>query len=76
MRKYEYDNFFREKKEKYFALRAKLGKKRQGASRPREDKEREYLILQDKKRWEKWLKSGKLKEIAPRYWRFTLKGSP
>jgi len=91
MKKYNYNSFVKEKKEKYFTLRAKLvgdpakavRRKRQGllfinpdlaegTNRPREENEREYLILQDKKRWEKWLQSGKLKELAPRHWRIKL----
>lgn len=72
MKRYDYDSFVREKKERFFALQARLGKKRQGSSRPREESERKYLILRDKNRWQNWIKSGKLKEIAPRTWRIKL----
>jgi len=72
MKRYNYDTFVREKKEKYFALRAKLERKHLPRSRPRENDERNFLILRDRKRWQNWIKTGKLKELAPRCWRIKL----
>lgn len=72
MRNYEYDSFTKEKKEKYFSLRAELGRKRNGVSRLRAPDERNYLMLWNKARWEKMLDSGELVEIGPRAWRIKL----
>lgn len=72
MRNYKYDSFIKEKKEKYFSLRTKLGRKRNGVSRLRAQDDRNYLILWDKERWEKMLSSGELVEIGPRAWRIKL----
>ena len=72
MRKFNYDSFFKEKKEKYFSLRAELGRKRNGISRLRSMDDRNYLILWNKARWENKIKSGELVEIGPRTWRIKL----
>lgn len=72
MRNYNYDIFIKEKKEKYFSLRAELGKKRISMNRLRSQDERNCLMLWNKARWEKMLSSGELVEIGPRAWRIKL----
>lgn len=72
MRNINYDSFVKEKKDKYFTLRAELGRKREGMSRLRSQDERNSLILWNKARWEKMINSGELVEIGPRAWRIKL----
>ncbi|MEW6089034.1 MAG: hypothetical protein AB1498_12100 [bacterium] len=72
MRNYNYDSFIKEKKDKFFSLRAELRRKRNGVSRLRSRDERNCLILWNKARWEKMLSSGELVEIGPRAWRVKL----
>jgi len=66
--------YIRENKVPYTITRLKYGEKKLPSRRKRNPKEKEILYRLTEKRWENWIKSGKLKEIAPRQWRFTLKG--
>jgi hypothetical protein len=70
----EYDSFIREKKEKFFAARALLGRRRGARRRVRDAAEREALMQMDCQRLEKWLREGTLELVAPRH--YVLKLSP
>jgi len=64
----EYDSFAREKKEKFFAARAILGRRRGARRRERDAAEREALMLMDKQRLEKWIREGTLEIMGPRHY--------
>jgi len=49
----------------------KLNLKRVAARRVRDPEERELLIKLDKYRWQKWIRTGKLKKIADRTYVFS-----
>ena len=72
MKEIDFDLFVREKREKYFSLPAKLGRRRLPRRRPRDNKEREILLKLDKARWEKWVKTKRIVFLGPRVWRIRL----
>ena len=65
MRVIDFDEY-QKKRATFIRTRVKLGQKRAPSRRPRDEAERGLLLRLDKKRWEKWLDSGKLKKLAPR----------
>ncbi len=64
----KYEEFAREKKEKFFSLRAQLGRKRGVRRRKRDLQERKALMIMDKKRRQRWISEGTLQVISPRYY--------
>ncbi|MHC9538477.1 MAG: hypothetical protein AB9903_03070 [Vulcanimicrobiota bacterium] len=66
MRIIKYEEFAREKKEKFFSLRAQLGRKRGARRRKRDPQERKALMIMDKKRRERWIGEGTLEVVSPR----------
>ena len=66
MRKINYDDFVKQKKDKYFEVPAMLGRKRGAKRRPRNPEERDALMLMDYARYQKWLKNGDLVEVSNR----------
>ncbi|MGV8124654.1 MAG: hypothetical protein AB2L14_33315 [Candidatus Xenobiia bacterium LiM19] len=73
MRVINYDEFMREKKEKFFSLRAKLGRRRAARRRNRDPEERDALMRMDKRRFERWLSDGTLEMLSPRHYILRLK---
>jgi len=71
MRKINYDDFIKEKKEKYFEAPALLGRKRLAKRKPHEAEERNSLMMLDYLRYRDWINSGILVELAPRKYRIT-----
>jgi len=74
MRFIKYEEFARDKKEKFFSLRAQLGRKRTARRRKRDEQERTALMIMDKKRRLKWISEGTLEMISTRY--YVLKLTP
>jgi len=72
MRKINYDDFIKEKKDKYFKAPALLGRKRLAKRKPRDPEERYYLMIRDYERYRQWIKDGVLVEVGPRKYRITL----
>ena len=72
MRKINFDEYIREKKEKYFAARARLGGRRGARRKPRNPEERKALMKMDYLRWRKWLEDGTLVIVSPRKYVFKL----
>ena len=66
MRKINYDDFLRAKKDKYFKVPALLGRKRSAKRRPRDPEEREALMWLDYQRYRRWLKNGDIVEVSKR----------
>jgi hypothetical protein len=66
MKQFIFDDFVKEKRTKFFALRAKLGLRRMPRRRPRSPEKSIALTLMDKARWEHWVQEGKIIEIGPR----------
>jgi hypothetical protein len=72
MRKINYDDFVKEKKEKYFEVLALLGRKRLARRKPRDAEERNSLMMLDYERYRRWIRDGVLVEVGPRKYRVTL----
>ncbi len=70
MREISFAELLLQKKELLF-YRAE-NKKRLPKRRKRDPIEREILFQLDKTRWEKWLKSGKIKFVSDRHWKIKL----
>jgi len=68
MRIINYDEFMREKKERFFSLRARLGRRRAAKRRNRDPEERDALMRMDKRRFERWLSDGTLEIVSPRHY--------
>ncbi len=66
MRKINYDDFAKLKKDKYFKVPALLGNKRAAKRRPRNQEERDSLMFLDYARYQQWLKNGDLIEVSHR----------
>lgn len=64
-----YEKFIAEKKAKFFSLPARLGRRRLPKRRPRDKKERENLMMLDKKRLVARIAGGELVVISPRHFR-------
>jgi len=73
MRVINYEEFMREKKEKFFSLRAKLGRRRGAKRRNRDPEERDALMRMDRRRFERWLSDGTLEMVSPRHYILRLK---
>lgn len=72
MRIVNLSEYIRKNKIPYTITRLKYGEKKLPCRRVRNKKEKKILYYLTEKRWQNWIKSGKLKEIAPRYWRIKL----
>lgn len=68
MRVIKYEEFARRKKERFFSLRAQLGRKRGTRRRKRDPQERSALMIMDKKRRLRWIGEGTLEVVSPRYY--------
>ena len=66
MRKINYDDFIKEKKDRYFKVPAMLGRKRLARTRPRNPEERSALMQLDIIRRRKWVENGDLVEEGQR----------
>jgi hypothetical protein len=66
MKKINYDDFIKAKKEKYFDVPAKLGRRRSVKKKPRNPEERNALMKLDYLRYRKWIEKGDLIEVTPR----------
>ena len=66
MIKINYDEFTKQKKDKFFKVPALLGRKRAAKRRPRNPEERDALMLLDYQRYLQWLKNGDLIEVSNR----------
>jgi len=62
---------YQKKRQTFIKQRVKLNLKRVAARRVRDPEERELLIKLDKYRWQKWIRTGKLKKIADRTYVFS-----
>jgi hypothetical protein len=67
MKHLDYESFTREKREKYFAARALLGRKRGARRRERDSNERDALMIMDGKRLMRWIGEGTLEVVSPRH---------
>lgn len=67
MRRFDYYDFMKEKKEKFFSVKAMLGKKRLPGRRKRDPEERDLLMIMDRNRFQRWLQEGKLKMLSIRH---------
>lgn len=67
MRSIDYETFAREKKERFFSARALLGKKRGARRKIRDAKEREALMIMDRRRLERWIREGTVEFVSPRH---------
>ena len=72
MRKINYDEYMREKKDKFFELRAIMGWRRGARRKPRDPEERTALRQMDYERYRKWIESGQLVEVSPRKYKMKI----
>lgn len=72
MREYEYEQFSIEKKQKFFSVRAVLGRSRSSRRRKRDVEERNMLLSFDKARFLKWQNDKTLEIIDLRYFKINL----
>jgi hypothetical protein len=75
VRKINFDDFIKEKKDRYYKVPAVLGKKRLAKRRPRDPEERDALMKLDILRYKKWIANGDLVELGPRKYIVNLKKS-
>ncbi len=71
MRKIEYQEYMTKRTEK-IKKSLSLKRKRASRSKPRSEVERKLLLSLDKNRFESWKKSGKIKIINSRKWKFSI----
>jgi hypothetical protein len=67
MRIIDYDSFTREKREKFFPLKAILGRKRAARRRKRDKGKRDRLMIVDRNRFLRWISEGALEVPSPRH---------
>ncbi|MCB4790527.1 MAG: hypothetical protein LHV68_01435 [Elusimicrobia bacterium] len=66
MRKMNFDDFIKTKKDIFFKVPAMLGRKRGAKRRQRDPEEREALMMLDLARYKQWIKNGDLIEVSPK----------
>jgi len=68
MKTIDFDNY-RKSRNGFIRKRAELDAQRTASRRPRDGDERRLLLELDRKRWQQWLESGKIRRDAPRSYR-------
>lgn len=72
MRKYNFEQYKADIKEKYYKNFEKLERSKTAASRPGKEEDINILIEMAKSRREKWLESGKLKILGERNYKLEI----